>query len=130
MKGRQMKIVVYNSYEQYALSRTEVEIIREVLPLKAWARVRKLHLAHSHPHKAEVFEFDTETGIAYLIAPVKEKTSAIREGAVRELLLGLARVSAHSRFFLPLKASERASYEGFVAEWLPKCLEAIERRRA
>jgi len=122
-----VKIIVYNSYEQYALSRAEVEAIRGVLPSKCWARVHELHIAHSHPKQSEAFEFDERSGIAYLIVPVKEKTNEFRAQAVRHLLVGLARITARSRFFLPLKARERAEYEEFVGSWAPKCEAAIFR---
>lgn len=122
-----MKIVVYNSYEQYALSRAEIETIRDVLPVLCWARIRELHIAHSHPQQAESFEWDEGRQTGYLIAPVKQKTVAHRTNALRELLIGLARVKARSRFFVPLRASERADYSEFVNEWLPKCEVAIDR---
>lgn len=120
-----MKIVVYNSYDQYALSRAEVEAIRKELPTECWSRVHELHIAHSHPKRVEQFEFDEQTGIAYLIVPVKEKTAAIRSEAIRHLLVGLARVKARSKFFLPLRARELAEYEEFISKWAAKCEAAI-----
>lgn len=120
-----MKIVVYNSSDQYALSRSEVECIERTLPPAMWSGIREFHLAHSHSRKAEVFEFDAGSGIAYFIAPVREKTVAVRDQAVHELLVGLSRVASGSRFFLPLKARERTAHEEAMAAWLPKCRDAL-----
>jgi len=122
-----MKIVIYNSYDQYALSRAEVEALRKVLPAEYWSRIHELHIAHSHPKQREPFEFDEQTGVAFLIVPVKEKTPALRSEAVRHLLVGLARVKAHSTFFLSLRARELDEYEEFVSRWAPKCEDAIVR---
>ena len=125
-----MKIVVYNFHEQYALSRAEIEVIYGVLPALCWARIRELHLAHSHPKQSESFEFSEALGIAYLIVPVKEKTATLRTAAISDLLVGLARVKARSHFFLPLRSNERADYEEFAGEWTPKCEAAIDRLNA
>jgi hypothetical protein len=116
-----MKILVYNHYDQYALSRKEIELLVDLLPKEYWARISVLHLAHSHYKKAEPFEYDEKTKVGYLIMPVKEKTAELRNVAIRELLLGLIRIKAKSRFFLPMKSIEREEYKAFVEEWLPRC---------
>ncbi|WP_454909099.1 hypothetical protein [Variovorax gossypii] len=36
-----MKIVVYNSSDQYALSRGEIELIKRMLPTAMWAGIRE-----------------------------------------------------------------------------------------
>lgn len=59
--------------------------------------------------------------------PVKEKTATLRTAAIGDLLVGLARVKARSRFFLPLRSNERTDYEKFAGEWAPKCEAAIDR---
>ena len=123
-----MKIVVYNTSDQYALSRSEVEALKTVLPKEYWAKVGEFHLAHSHPNHAEAFEYDEKTKIGYLIMPVKEKTPELRYSALKELLLGLARIRGQSRFFRPLKPKEREEYQPFVSEWLPRCEAALARR--
>lgn len=123
-----MKIVVYNSSDQYALSRAEVETLETVLPKEFWAKIGEFHLAHSHPNKAEAFEYDEKHKIGYLIMPVKEKTPELRSTAVQELLLGLARIRAKSRFFHPLKPKERDEYQPFIFEWLPRCEAALVRK--
>ena len=120
-----MKIRVYNSYDQYALSRAEVETLRAVLPKEYWSKIREFHLAHSHPYKAEPFEYDEQTKIGYLIMLLKEKTPEVRHDAIQELLLGLSRIRAKSRFFHPLTPRERVEYEGAISEWLPRCEAAL-----
>lgn len=117
-----MKIVVYNSYDQYALSRKEVELIHEALPKDYWAKIKEFHLAHSHPNAAEAFEFDENKGIAYFIRPVKEKNAQTRQMAVHEILLGLSRIRDKSRFFAPLKERERSVHKEFIDKWMPVCL--------
>jgi hypothetical protein len=117
-----MKIVVYNSHDQYALSRKEVELIREVLPNDYWAKIKEFHLAHSHPNTKEAFEYDEDKGIAYFIYPVKEKSAATRKMAVFELLLGLNRIRDKSRFFSPVKEHERNVHKEFIDKWMSVCL--------
>ena len=122
-----MKIVVYNSYGQYALSRAELEAVLESLPRLAWACIQEFHLAHSHPRYCEAFEYDAASRIAYLIFPVAQKTEANRADALAALLVGIARIQAGSRFFRPLKPKELAEYGAFVSTWLPHCKAAIVR---
>ena len=125
-----VKIVVYNSHDQYALSRSEVEAIHSLLPKRFWFRVKELHLAHSHPGQAEPFEFDDVRGIAYLICPVNQKTQKLRSQAISSLLIGLARVQAKSKFFVPLKVRENLLYQELLEKWLPKCEAAMARLHA
>jgi hypothetical protein len=120
-----MKIVIYNSPDQYALSRAELEIIKSTLPRELWARIDEFHIAHSDPRTVEPFEYYEKGRIVYLVMPVKEKTPEIRTVAIKELLLGLARIQNKSRFFIALKPKERESYENFISEWLPKCEAAL-----
>lgn len=116
-----MKIVVYNHSDQFALSRKQVEAIRSVLPSALWARVAEFHLCADR-RNAEMFEYSEELKVVYFSCPVKEKTAELVAFAVQELLVGLARLKAHSHFYLPLKEVERSSYAEFVAQWLPKCI--------
>jgi hypothetical protein len=125
-----MKIVVYNSHGQYALSRAEVDALQSVLPKQLWSSIKEIHLAHSHPRKVEPFEFDAALGIAYLICPVGQKTSELRTQAITDLLVGLARVQAKSRFFLPLKEREAQGYSELLERWLPECEAAMVRLHA
>ena len=122
-----MKIVVYNSYGQYALSRAELEAVLESLPRPSWAGIQEFHLAHSHPRYCEAFEYDAASRIGYLIVPVAQKTEASRTNALTALLVGIARVQAGSRFFHALRPKELAEYGAFVATWLHSCEAAIVR---
>lgn len=110
---------------QYALSRSEIELVVSVLPKDRWATIDELHLAHSHPEQIEPFEYDAGRRIGYLIVPVAKKTVEDRSAAIGELLLGLARIRATSRFFHPLKPVERKDYQEFISDWLPRCEVAL-----
>ena len=125
-----MKIVVYNSHGQYAISRAELEALHSLLPKKLWASVNEAHITHSHPRGAEPFEFDAQRGVGYLICPVSQKTPAQRSQAISNLLVGLARVQAKSKFFLPLKEREAMAYRELLDEWLPKCEAEMARLHA
>jgi hypothetical protein len=122
-----VKIVIYNSHSQYALSRAEIEAIRNVLPTVCWAGIEQLHIARSDSEHCESFEFDSKRKTAYLIIPVLVKTATSRTEAIRSLLIGLARIKGGSRFFLPLKTCELLKYEEFVSHWAPSCEAALAR---
>lgn len=125
-----MKILIYNTREQYALSRAEIEEIFKTLPDESCSKIKEFHVTHSHPKQCETFEFDVQSGIAYLIAQVKEKTPTVRNEALRHLLVGLARIMADSKFFHPLNLREKEGYADFVSKWAPKCEAALARLNA
>lgn len=116
-----MKIVVYNHADQYALSRSQVEKLRALLPKEYWAKVREFHLCDDS-RNVEIFEYFEGTRTVFFSYAIKAKSAEVVERAVRELLVGLSRVRSGSRFYLPLRESERESYAAFVDAWLPKCL--------
>lgn len=122
-----MKIVVQNHIGHYALSRKQVEAIYSVLPSALWNKVAQFHLCHDR-RNSERFEYSQETRIVYFSFPVKQKTAELVEAAVRELLIGLARLQSGSKFYLPLKQTERESYAPFVTEWFSKCIVAIAKQ--
>lgn len=122
-----MKIVVYNHSDQYALSRKQVEAIRSVLPSTLWARIEEFHLCQDR-RNVEVFEYSEDLKVVFFSCPVKEKTVEVVTSAVRELLIGLARLKAYSRFYLPLKEIERTSYAEFVTQWFPICIAAVAKK--
>lgn len=126
-KTRWMKIVVYNHYDQYALSRKQVEVLCSVLPSSLWARIAEFHLCDDR-RNVEVFEYSENLKVAFFSFPVKEKTPETVASAVQELLVGLARLKSRSKFYLPLKEAERAEYADFVAHWLPTCIAAIAKK--
>jgi hypothetical protein len=122
-----MKIVVHNHVDQYALSRQQVEVLRALLPPTLWSKVSEFHLCDDH-RRSEAFEYDKANKIVFFSYPVQEKTPEIIENAVRELLIGLARVRNDSEFFVRLRQRERETYTDFIEEWLPKCLKATTRK--
>lgn len=122
-----MKIVVYNHSDQYALSRKQVETIHSVLPSALWVKIAEFHLCEDR-RNVEVFEYSESLKVVFFSFPVKEKTPAIVASAIRELLVGLARLKARSSFYLPLKEAERASYAEFVSQWFPVCLTATTKK--
>jgi hypothetical protein len=122
-----MKIIVYNHSDQYALSRKQVEAIRAVLPSVLWARIAEFHLCEDR-RNTEMFEYSEDLKVVFFSCPVKEKTNEVVALAIQELLIGLARLKAHSGFYLPLKEAERLSYQEFVAQWLPKCIAATTKK--
>lgn len=120
-----MKIIIQNHTDQFALSRSQIECIKNILPKEYFQPVKSFHLLDDH-RNIEVFEYFKDDRIVWYSFLVKEKTSEIITKAIEELLIGLARIKANSRFYHPLKDNERLEYQPFVDKWLPKCLEAIE----
>ncbi len=92
-----MKILVYNTQYQYALSRKQIEIIKELLPKEYFIPIREFHITHSSPGQ-ERFEYDYKTKFAYFEYQVKQKTGESIEDAVRTLLIGLCRIKAKVKF--------------------------------
>lgn len=122
-----MKIVVHNHIDQFALSRKQVEAIYSVLPSALWSKVSQFHLCEDQ-RNTEIFEYSQETRIVCFSFPVKQKTAEMVETAVRELLIGLARLNNGSKFYLPLKQTERESYTPFLTEWFSKCVTAATKK--
>jgi hypothetical protein len=127
IRGVLMKIVVHNHSNQYALSRKQVEAIYSVLPSALWSKVSQFHLCDDQ-RNAEIFEYSQETRIVAFSFPVKQETTEVVEAAVRELLIGLARLKSGSKFYLSLKQTERESYAPFVTEWFSKCIAAATKK--
>lgn len=118
------KIVVYNTADQYALSRRQVERIIEILPNSYFAPIQDVHLC-SGAWNVEPFEYNRGHKTVYFSCLIKQKTKDDVANAVELFLIGLARIRAHSRFYHPLKARERETYEAFVAEWMPRVIKEI-----
>ncbi len=123
-----MKIIVYNYKDQFALSRKQIETIKGVIPKEYFAPILEFHVTHD-TSRPSAFEYSYETKQAFLALPVKEKTPEILSKAVEELLIGLARVKAKSKFGERLKERERAEYQSFIESWHGKCLKAIKPER-
>lgn len=57
--------------------------------------------------------------------PVVDRTPETTERALREFVLGLARMQAGSTFWRPLDRSERRECESLLEQWLPVCRGAL-----
>lgn len=121
-----MKIIIYNHRDQYALSRKQLECIRAILPKEYFHPIKEFRLLHDQ-RNSEAFEYCQSDKTVWFSFMVKEKTPEVISQAVKELLIGLARIKAKSKFYQPLKEQERNEYEPFVKKWLPKCLEATHK---
>jgi hypothetical protein len=123
-----MKIIVHNHIDQYALSRKQIECILETLPKEYFQPIMEFRLLDDS-RNTEIFEFSKQNRIAWYSYLAKEKTPEILLKATEELLMGLARIKANSKFYHPLKEQERDEYKPFVDEWLPKCMMAINKKK-
>ncbi|MEW8189010.1 MAG: hypothetical protein AB2766_06900 [Candidatus Thiodiazotropha endolucinida] len=122
-QGR-MKIIVYNSKDQYALSRKQIEKIGEILPKEYFAPIQEFHITHSL-RGAERFEYLLEKKQVHFFFPVVQKTPEVRNEAVTELLLGLNRIKSKTNWGYPLPKLEREQHLPFIEKWCEKCLSAI-----
>ena len=121
-----MKIIIQNHRDQFALSRKQVEVVKETLPKEYFIPIREFYLSDDR-RNIEVFEYYEKEKIVRYSFVVREKTPELLRQAVEELLIGLARIKARSTFYMPLKESERALYQPFVDEWLTKCMAVINK---
>lgn len=119
-----MKIIVYNSKDQYALSRRQIETIKDILPNEYFTPIHEFHITHNL-RGAERFEYFKENKQAHFFFPVEQKSTVIINEAVTELLLGLARIKSNTNWGYPLSQSERDNGLGFIEKWFEKCIEAI-----
>ena len=119
-----VKIVVHNYSDQFALSRKQVETIIDTLPNRYFGPIKEIHLCADQRNE-EPFEFADIRNIVYFSYPVKQKTAEDVERAVEAMLVGLARIAAGSRFYLPMKQSERQEYDEFVSLWKSRVMGAL-----
>ncbi|RLW69813.1 MAG: hypothetical protein B6D71_08875 [gamma proteobacterium symbiont of Stewartia floridana] len=119
-----MKIIVYNSSDQYALSRKQIEKIKEALPNEYFEPIQEFHLTHSM-RGSERFEYLKEEKQAHFCYPVEQKSKGTTDEAVSELLLGLVRIKSNTKWGHPLSRIEREGYMGFIEMWHSKCLSEI-----
>lgn len=122
-----MKIVVYNYQYQFALSRRQIEVIKEVLPKEYFAPIREFHITTSSPGQ-ERFEFDYKTKTAHFEYKVNQKTDELISDALEHLLIGLKRIKEKDKFGYFIKDSNRVEYEAFILEWKQKCLNEINKQ--
>ena len=119
-----MKIIVYNSNEQFALSRKQVEKIKEVLPNEYFDPIQEFHLTTESPGQ-EKFEYLEKSRQAHLCFPVKQKSTNDVSEAVSELLVGLARIKSKTRWGYHLPDQERIDYQEFLQRWHARCIAAL-----
>ena len=119
-----MKIVVAATRHAHALSRRQVEKLFAALPPEFSGAIDEFVLSNFE-RGAEPFEYVASTRRVEFYMPVVEKTPETTERAVREFVLGLARLQAGSTFWRPLDRSERRDYDAFLERWLPVCRAAL-----
>jgi hypothetical protein len=122
-----MKIIVYNSHDQYALSRGQVESLKEILPKEYFEPIKEFHITHTI-NGSEVFEYDQKTKVVYFAYPVKEKTPETTRIAVDNLLIGLARIKSNTLWGKPTKPLGLKEYKEFISSWQQKCLNALSKK--
>ena len=120
-----MKIIVYNSRNQYALSRKQIEIVKCILPNEYFDPIQEFHITHSK-RGSESFEYIKDIKQVHFCFPISQKTSEIVAEALTELLIGLARMKAKTRWGHPLSEDERIIYRDFVEQWHRKCISAFQ----
>ncbi len=121
-----MKILVYNFKDQFALSRKQIEIIRNVLPNEYFAQIQEFHITTESPGQ-ERFEFVYESKIAYFEYKVFQKSIETTEDAIKHVLIGLCRIKQKDKFGHFIKERDKESYNAFIQKWLPKCLKEFEK---
>ncbi len=125
--GEGLKIIVHNRVGEFALSRKQVQTLRDVLDVPQWALIREFHLCCPDERWPEMFFFDRGLSTVYFSSMPGMKTAQKMEHAVTELLVGLSRMNDDAtNFNHPLKARERAEQDEFVAKYLPKALASLE----
>jgi len=121
-----MKILVYNNAKQYALSRKQIEIVKETLPNEYFAPIREFHLLDNAPG-LEMFEYNNNEKIAYFGYEIEQKTNEIISDALDHLLIGLFRIKDKDTFGYLIKESQRSEYLEQIKNWKTKCLIEFER---
>jgi hypothetical protein len=119
-----LKIIVYNSKDQYALSRKQIEKLKDVLPNEYFAPIQEFHVTHSL-RGSERFEYNENNKEAHFYFPIVKKSPEIVSEAVRELLLGLSRIKTDTNWGYPLSDIERNKNMDFVNKWHQKCVAAL-----
>ncbi len=119
-----MRIVVAATRHAHALSRRQVEKLFAALPPEFGSAIDEFVLSNFE-RGAEPFEYVASTRRVEFYMPVAEKTPETTERALREFVLGVARMQAGSAFWRPLDRSERRDYDEFLDQWLPVCRAAL-----
>lgn len=119
-----MKVVLQSNSGPFALSRRSVALAASVLPARIIRRVAKLVMV-GESTGPEPFEFDPDKRIAQFCIPGDPHNVEARDRALRELVLGFARLDSSDSFGKSLTDRQRDTFQAFVDEWHPKCLKAI-----
>lgn len=121
-----MKIIVAATRHPHALSRREVERVFAALPAEFAHAIDEFVLAtfDRWPTAFAYLQLSGKRRVEFSMV-VKDKTPATTEVAVRELLLGLSRMQAGSKFDRPVSDQERREHAPFVEQWLPVARAAV-----
>jgi len=124
-----MKIVVYNYQKQFALSRKQIELIKEILPKEYFIPIQEFHITTGSPGQ-EQFEYNYSTKTAYFEYKVEQKTKETTADAIEQLLIGLKRIKEKDDFGYYIKGSKKEEYRTFVKKLKDKCLFELEKLKA
>src|SRR6266581_5847406 len=119
-----MKVVFQSNSGPFALSRRSLAAAASVLPDRIIRRISKLVVV-GESVGPEPFEFDRKKRVAQLCIPGDPHDAQARDRALRELLLGLARLDLNPEFQTSLTDGQRITLQAFADEWHPRCLKAI-----
>lgn len=119
-----MKVVLQSNSGPFALSRRSIAVAASVLPARIIRRVAEI-LIVGESTGPEPFEFNRDKRSARLSIPGDAHNAEVRDHALRELLLGFARLDAGESFGISLTDRQRSTFQSFIDEWHPRCLKAI-----
>jgi hypothetical protein len=119
-----MKVVIQSNCGPYGLSRRAIEAAAAVLPDHIIHQIDKLVVV-SNAWGFEPFEYDPRGRVAYFSYAGDPTDRELRDRALRELLLGFARVDAGAEFRVRLSERQRATFNAFIDQWYSACTTAI-----
>lgn len=119
-----MKIIIQSNCGPYGLSRRALEAAAQVVPARIVQQIDQLVVV-ANRWGLEPFEYDPKRRVAYFSYPGDPNDEEVREGALRELLLGFARLDAGAEFGIHLTERQREEFRAFIDQWYPPCATAI-----
>ncbi len=119
-----MKVVIQSNCGPFALSRRSIAVAASVLPARITRRIATL-LVVGESAGPEPFEYDPRRRIAQFCIPGDARDPQARDRALRELLLGFARLDSGGPFGVRLTDGQRDNFTTFVDEWHQQCEKAI-----
>lgn len=119
-----MKLVFQSNSGPYALARRQIVAALSVLPDRLLRRVDELVLVGERGG-ADAIEHLARRRLVLLCIPGDSHDPQARERALRELLLGFARLESGDAFGEPLDERRRSELETRVDEWYPRCFKAM-----